>query len=88
MGIPATIWSLGILMVNLLCGKYPFNSLQDLYEGHLKLCTDLSRECLELVMWCLDLNPKTRPTFDDLVRHEWFTGSISGLNGAAEYSVL
>ncbi|KAK3508377.1 hypothetical protein QTP70_025792 [Hemibagrus guttatus] len=80
MGISATIWGLGILMVKLLCGKYPFNSLQDLKKGRLELCTDLSRECLELIMWCLEVNPESRPTFDDLVRHEWFTGVSSGLN--------
>ncbi|XP_058246877.1 serine/threonine-protein kinase pim-1-like [Hemibagrus wyckioides] len=73
-GIPATIWGLGILMVKLLCGNCPFRSLQDLQEGHLKLSSNLSRECFELIMWCLELTPETRPTFDDLARHEWFTG--------------
>lgn len=33
----------------------------------------VSSECFELIMWCLELNPDMRPTFDDLLRHEWFT---------------
>ncbi|KAG7313866.1 hypothetical protein KOW79_022362 [Hemibagrus wyckioides] len=35
-------------------------------------------ECLQLLMWCLDFNPETRPTFEHLARHDWFTGGSSG----------
>ncbi|KAI5622972.1 serine/threonine-protein kinase pim-3 isoform X2 [Silurus asotus] len=42
-GIPATVWSLGILMFNLLCGEYPFNLKEDINDGCLNLCPGLSR---------------------------------------------
>ncbi|KAG7313894.1 hypothetical protein KOW79_022390 [Hemibagrus wyckioides] len=43
-------------------------------------------KCFQLLMWCLDLNPETRPTFELLARHEWFTGGSSGQSPAQESS--
>ncbi|KAM9470649.1 uncharacterized protein Hap1MRO34_012592 [Clarias gariepinus] len=73
MGIPATVWGLGVLLYYLVTGEYPFETKKDLDHGCLELGPDISRECFELIMWCLELNPDMRPTFDDLLRHEWFT---------------
>ncbi|MCJ8739070.1 hypothetical protein PDJAM_G00043020 [Pangasius djambal] len=75
-GIPATIWGLGILLYNLVCGDYPFKSDNDLEVGHLKLCPGLSRDFLDLMMWCLELKPDLRPSFEDITRHEWFTEGV------------
>ncbi|KAM9449759.1 serine/threonine-protein kinase pim-2-like [Clarias gariepinus] len=75
-GIPATIWGLGILMYYLVCGHYPFESKEDFFSGHLELRPDMSRECFDLMMWCLDLNPEMRPGFNILLRHEWFTEAV------------
>ncbi|XP_017343901.1 probable serine/threonine-protein kinase MARK-A isoform X2 [Ictalurus punctatus] len=76
MGIPATIWGLGILLFYLICGDYPFDLEEEVHDGQLELCPDMSPECFDLVMWCLDFNPEMRPSFDDLVRHEWFTEAV------------
>ncbi|KAK3523377.1 hypothetical protein QTP86_029880, partial [Hemibagrus guttatus] len=78
MGVPATIWGLGIFLFQLLYGQFPFNSDFEYDIGDLELSPDLSRECFELLMWCLDFNPETRPTFEHLARHDWFTGGSSG----------
>ncbi|XP_017305929.1 probable serine/threonine-protein kinase MARK-A [Ictalurus punctatus] len=75
-GIPATIWGLGILLSYLLVGKYPFNSKKSFDDAYLNLCPGVSRELLELLIWCLDFNPQLRPTFEDLLRHEWFVEGI------------
>ncbi|XP_026788291.3 serine/threonine-protein kinase pim-1 [Pangasianodon hypophthalmus] len=75
-GIPATIWGLGILLYNLLCGDYPFKSEEDLDDGYLNLCPGVSRDVLELMMWCLELDPELRPTFEQLLKHEFFTEGV------------
>ncbi|XP_058240288.1 serine/threonine-protein kinase pim-1-like [Hemibagrus wyckioides] len=79
MGVPATIWGLGILLYHFLSGQIPFIDIeQDFSYGYLNALPDVSQECFQLLMWCLDLNPETRPTFELLARHEWFTGGSSG----------
>ncbi|XP_058260572.1 serine/threonine-protein kinase pim-3-like isoform X2 [Hemibagrus wyckioides] len=78
MGVPATIWGLGILLFHVLSGDLPFASPDDLNDGYLNALPDLSQECFQLLMWCLEFNPETRPTFQQLARHEWFTGGSSG----------
>ncbi|KAK2821616.1 hypothetical protein Q7C36_020959 [Tachysurus vachellii] len=75
-GIPATMWALGILLYNLLTGEFPFISDQDIESGYLKLIPGVSQDCFELMLWCLDLNPNLRPTFEDLLGHEWFTQAV------------
>ncbi|XP_046698226.1 shaggy-related protein kinase gamma-like isoform X2 [Silurus meridionalis] len=72
MGIPATIWNLGIILYNLLTGDFPIKIDNDLYFGLLNLQPDVSPECFELIMWCLELNPELRPSFEDILGHEWF----------------
>ncbi|XP_046731420.1 serine/threonine-protein kinase pim-2-like isoform X1 [Silurus meridionalis] len=81
-GIPATVWSLGILMFNLLCGEYPFNLKEDIDDGCLNLCPGLSRDFLDLIMWCLELNPSLRPSLEEMVKHEWFTEGVPDLHQA------
>ncbi|XP_053487408.1 uncharacterized protein LOC128611703 isoform X1 [Ictalurus furcatus] len=76
MGIPATIWGLGIFLFILLCGDCPFDLDEDIFDAQLELCPDMSPECFDLIMWCLEFNPEMRPSFDDLVRHEWFTEAV------------
>ncbi|GAA6099293.1 probable serine/threonine-protein kinase MARK-A isoform X3 [Tachysurus ichikawai] len=57
-------------------GEIPFEGLLSLNYGYLKVPPDLSPDCFHLIMWCLDVNPETRPTFEHLHRHEWFTGTV------------
>ncbi|KAK2865557.1 hypothetical protein Q7C36_001613 [Tachysurus vachellii] len=76
MAVPATIWGLGVLLFHLLTGEFPFEGLLSLNYGYLKVPPDLSPECFHLLMWCLDVNPETRPSFEHLLRHEWFTGTV------------
>ncbi|KAK3552823.1 hypothetical protein QTP86_022560, partial [Hemibagrus guttatus] len=71
-GVPATIWSLGVVMFDLVCGNLPFVSDEEIIKGLLKFAPDVSPELRGLITWCLDNTPEWRPTFDEILRHNWF----------------
>ncbi|KAF5898707.1 aurora kinase-like isoform X1, partial [Clarias magur] len=71
-GVPAAVWSLGILMFELVCGMRPFTSKEDITDGHLWFISHLSCACCELITWCLDKDSEDRPTFEQILSHRWF----------------
>ncbi|NXP94720.1 PIM3 kinase, partial [Passerina amoena] len=71
-GKPATIWSLGILLHQMVCGEHPFRRGQNLSWDHqLSLPQRLSQECKDLIWWCLSVNSLDRPTLEDLFCDPW-----------------
>ncbi|NXP95161.1 PIM3 kinase, partial [Passerina amoena] len=70
-GEAATIWSLGILLHQMVCGEHPFRRGQNLSWGQLSLPQRLSQECKDLIRWCLSVNSLDRPTLEDLFCDPW-----------------
>ncbi|XP_041892679.1 LOW QUALITY PROTEIN: serine/threonine-protein kinase pim-1-like [Corvus kubaryi] len=70
-GQPATIWSLGILLYELVCGHLPFNTDEDIIRGQLFFPPRVSQECQHLIRWCLSMDPVHRPSLEDLFEHSW-----------------
>ncbi|KAJ7096325.1 kinase-like domain-containing protein [Mycena epipterygia] len=72
---PAEVWTLGVLLSFLLTGSSPFPTVKDAIAGKIIL-TDcpqhLSRASLDLMSMCLDPNPKTRATIEEVRAHVWF----------------
>ncbi|XP_062345091.1 serine/threonine-protein kinase pim-1-like [Cinclus cinclus] len=68
-GQPATIWSLGILLYQLVCRHLPFKSREDIVRGQLFFPPRVSQECQHLIKWCLSMDPADRPSLDDLLEH-------------------
>ncbi|NWR12534.1 PIM1 kinase, partial [Paradoxornis webbianus] len=70
-GQPATIWSLGILLYDLVCGHLPFHTAGDIIQGQLFFPPRVSQECQHLIRWCLSMDPSERPSLEDLLEHSW-----------------
>ena len=72
------IWSIGILMFELLSGYSPFvaKSNQELYQNIRKLKIQWPRDmpplAKNLISKILKLNPVDRPSFDEILDHQWF----------------
>ncbi|NXA86565.1 PIM3 kinase, partial [Melanocharis versteri] len=71
-GKPATIWSLGILLHQMVCGEHPFRRGQNISGDHqLSLPQRLSRECQDLIRRCLSMLDLDRPSLEALFCHSW-----------------
>ncbi|NXM00951.1 PIM1 kinase, partial [Tyrannus savana] len=70
-GQPATIWTLGILLYQLVCRHLPFKTREDIVRGQLSFPPRVSQECQHLIRWCLSLDPADRPCLEDIFEHPW-----------------
>ncbi|XP_077032439.1 LOW QUALITY PROTEIN: serine/threonine-protein kinase pim-1-like [Agelaius phoeniceus] len=70
-GQPATIWPLGILLYELVCGHLPFHTREGIIRGQLFFPSWVSEECQHLIRWCLYMDPTERPSLEDLFEHSW-----------------
>ncbi len=83
-GIKADIWSFGCLLIQLVTGFRPWHELEHDYAiifrlGATKFLPEallnlpLSHQGSEFIKSCLDHNPDTRPTVNDLLTSEYLT---------------
>ncbi|KAK2864733.1 hypothetical protein Q7C36_003887 [Tachysurus vachellii] len=73
LGRPSTVWNLGVLLFYLVCGHVPFMNSDQIINGIIPICHHVSKECSDLISLCLKKDPRSRPTFEDIIRHKWFT---------------
>ncbi|KAF4079386.1 hypothetical protein AMELA_G00177480 [Ameiurus melas] len=71
-GLPITVWTLGVLLLELFSGELPFTSDEEIIAGRLIFLPKLSLECCNLICQCLKKVPEHRPTFDKILSHKWF----------------
>ncbi|KAF1953345.1 protein kinase kin1 [Byssothecium circinans] len=86
-GPEVDIWSFGIVLYVLVCGKVPFDdqSMPQLHakikKGHVDYPPWLSTECRNLIHRMLQTDPVQRITLGEIMTHSWLT---KGFNSSPE----
>ncbi|XP_048149436.1 serine/threonine-protein kinase pim-1-like, partial [Corvus hawaiiensis] len=70
-GEAATVWSLGIVLHQMVCGEHPFRRGWNSTWGRLSLPRRLSPECQDLIRRCLSVLSSERPSLEDLSCDPW-----------------
>jgi len=70
---PLTVWSLGILLFDMVCGDIPFEKDDHICNAQVIFRHSVSEECQDLVKACLRVSPTERVKLEDILLHPWMT---------------
>ena len=70
-GDSLTVWSLGILLYDMVCWDIPFDSDHAICKGDLTFVTNISPQCEDLIRSCLAFNIEDRIHLFSVLNHPW-----------------
>lgn len=85
--IPLTVWSIGILLYDMVQGNIPFEKDSQIIAGKVRFDRyQISKECQDLILKCLTRTPHKRPTIFDIRNHKWTQKNLFPANGSRSSS--
>ena len=67
----ATVWSLGILLFDMVCGDIPFEKDEEICAADVRFRGAVSDQCQSLVQSCLKIRPQDRISLENILQHPW-----------------
>ncbi|KAJ3089658.1 hypothetical protein HK102_005844 [Quaeritorhiza haematococci] len=83
-GPEVDVWSLGVIIYVLVCGKVPFDDTNmvvlhsKIKNGNVEYPSHLSNECRHLISRMLVTDPSRRATIGEVKNHAWITKGFEG----------
>jgi len=73
-GGPATVWSLGVLLYDMVCGDIPWEKDAQILTSQLVFTRRVSPEVRDLITCCLTRSVQDRINISNILKHPWMTG--------------
>jgi serine/threonine protein kinase len=74
---PATVWSLGILLFDMVQGDIPFEKDDQICSARVEFRRSVSESCQDLVRQCLRIRPQDRIGLEAVLVHPWLSGVVT-----------
>jgi len=71
--VPAAVWSLGVLLFDMVCGDIPFERDEQIVKAEFRLRKKISPEVEDLIRQCLNIDASCRPSLAQVLGHPWMS---------------